>query len=241
MISRLSEAELPAFRFLHDITLQVRYDDAFYASLAAGEDDRGHALYSYAATDASGALVGGLSVRLSQRQPPGSAQAGASPSSWGWGGWLLPLQYLTEALQALWVGEEEEEEEEGGGGKEGRVEEGQAAAPPLAAYIMTLCVAEGARRRGVARALLAALIAELQAHSPPCSTLELHMLEGNTAAMHLYTSMGFAMGERQVGYYYFEGRSHDAFYWRRGIQSSGSGSSSESIEVSTVVDSNENP
>ena len=77
------------------------------------------------------------------------------------------------------------------------------------------CVAEGARRRGVARALLAALIAELEALNPPCSTLELHMLEGNAAAAQLYASLGFVKGARHENYYIFGGTYHHAVHWRR--------------------------
>ena len=211
---QLAPSDLPAFRALHDASLEVVYDDAFYSTLHAGRDRGGHTLLSYAALDAgTGALIGGLSVRLAPSSAPAAADAGAE--HWSWSGLLLPLRILSRALRALWrgtAGEADSGDEGGGGGA------------PLVAYIMTLCVAPAARRRGVARALIQTLLADLQGSAPPrCTALELHMLEGNDAATRLYTSLGFVVGARQQQYYYFGGRYHDALLWRRALPEAGVG------------------
>jgi GNAT superfamily N-acetyltransferase len=213
---QLAPSDLPAFRALHDASLEVVYDDAFYSTLHARRDREGHALLSYAALDAAtGALIGGLSVRLAPSSAPAAADAGAA-APWSWSGLLLPLRILSRALRALWRGTAGE----AGNGGEGAGGGGA----PLVAYIMTLCVAPAARRRGVARALMQTLLADLQGGAPPrCAALELHMLEGNDAATRLYTSLGFVVGARQQHYYYFAGSYHDALLWRRALPEAGGG------------------
>jgi [ribosomal protein S18]-alanine N-acetyltransferase len=67
------------------------------------------------------------------------------------------------------------------------------------AEILTLCVAPNARRRGVARALLADLAAlAREAQSP---RLVLEVAADNGAALSLYESCGFAPIGRRAGYY----------------------------------------
>jgi ribosomal protein S18 acetylase RimI-like enzyme len=223
-IRRLAPSDLPAFRALHDGALEVSYDDAFYASLRAARDRHGHGLLSLVALDAAGALAGGLSARLARGAP---APAASDPLAWAWAGLLLPLRFLSHALRALWEGGKEEREGGSGGGGgaattagAGELEEGSgsaAAGGQVVAYLMTLCVAPAARRQGLGRALVLALLQELRsaAQQPRCAALELHMLEGNAAAARLYASLGFAAGARHENYYYFGSAYHHAVHWRR--------------------------
>ncbi len=67
------------------------------------------------------------------------------------------------------------------------------------AEILTLVVAPEARRRGVARALLAHAMAA--AHAFGARTLLLEVAESNSAARGLYDSCGFAEVARRPAYY----------------------------------------
>ena len=61
--------------------------------------------------------------------------------------------------------------------------------PPHAAYLALLAVAADAQGRGIGTAVLDALIADAAAAGH--AELVLHVLTGNTAAVHLYTSRGW--------------------------------------------------
>ncbi len=67
------------------------------------------------------------------------------------------------------------------------------------AEIVTLCVAPDARRRGVARALLADL--ESLARAARSSRLVLEVAADNRPALRLYESCGFTPIGRRAGYY----------------------------------------
>jgi [ribosomal protein S18]-alanine N-acetyltransferase len=67
------------------------------------------------------------------------------------------------------------------------------------AEILTLCVAPGARRRGVARTLLTALYARAQAAC--AARLVLEVAADNPEARALYAAEGFATVGRRPGYY----------------------------------------
>jgi len=67
------------------------------------------------------------------------------------------------------------------------------------AEILTLCVAPDARRRGVARALLADLAALAREAKAPRLVLE--VAADNGPALKLYASCGFAPIGRRAGYY----------------------------------------
>ncbi len=215
-VRRLEASDLLAFRALHDGCLQVRYDDEFYNRLLRdaqrGTEDEAPSCWSQialvAVDAASGALVGGLSARQNAARPQAAADCGASPKAWAWRSLLLPLEYLARALKYCMRGGGEERAEER------LLEEPGAAAEE--AYIMTLCVSQSARRMGVGKALVCALVADLM-QAPDrgggrCTSLGLHMLEGNTAATHLYTSLGFKRGEVFKSYYFFAGEYHDAVF-----------------------------
>ena len=89
------------------------------------------------------------------------------------------------------------------------------APPPPCAYIMTLCVDVRARRRGIGRALLAALTTEIAAGALttgglPLVMIELHVLASNVAAVSLYTNAGFATLCTVPRYYCLGGEYPDA-------------------------------
>jgi ribosomal-protein-alanine N-acetyltransferase len=67
------------------------------------------------------------------------------------------------------------------------------------AEILTLCVAPDARRRGVARALLADL--ESLARAAKSSRLVLEVAADNGPALRFYDSRGFTTIGRRAGYY----------------------------------------
>jgi ribosomal protein S18 acetylase RimI-like enzyme len=77
------------------------------------------------------------------------------------------------------------------------------------AHINKLCVAEGVRRRGIGRALVAE--AAQRAHAPirgrssvasrPLNTMTLHVDPVREAAFGLYRSMGFRETSRRLDYY----------------------------------------
>jgi ribosomal protein S18 acetylase RimI-like enzyme len=67
--------------------------------------------------------------------------------------------------------------------------------PPTALYVDALATDPRARRRGAARALLAA--AERQARDAGCTWLALDTAASNGAAQALYESVGFQVGERR--------------------------------------------
>jgi ribosomal-protein-alanine acetyltransferase len=69
--------------------------------------------------------------------------------------------------------------------------------------IQTIAVAEAARRRGVGRGLMNALIAE--ARSRGAADVFLEVRADNPAAQDLYRSLGFAVIGRRAAYYQPEG------------------------------------
>lgn len=85
------------------------------------------------------------------------------------------------------------------------------------AEILTLCTRPSARRRGIARQLVSALMEQLQAAG--VSTLFLEVDTDNDAALALYRGLGFgAVGERR-GYYDASGGSGgDAVVMRRDLK-----------------------
>ena len=66
-------------------------------------------------------------------------------------------------------------------------------------YITNLATAPNARRKGVARALLEALL--VHAHEQVLTLLTLEVRPSNAAAAALYGGLGFAVAGRRKGYY----------------------------------------
>uniref|UniRef100_A0A7C5ALA3 [Ribosomal protein bS18]-alanine N-acetyltransferase n=1 Tax=Desulfobacca acetoxidans TaxID=60893 RepID=A0A7C5ALA3_9BACT len=80
-------------------------------------------------------------------------------------------------------------------------------------HILNLAVHPERRRRGVARSLLAAGLAQAQAHHATMAWLEVR--PSNTAALALYQSFGFKEVGRRPGYYSDNGEDAliYALYW----------------------------
>ena len=66
-------------------------------------------------------------------------------------------------------------------------------------HINTMAVAEDRRRQGIASALLRHVLEEARASGARMATLEVR--ESNTAALHLYESLGFRIVARRPRYY----------------------------------------
>lgn len=103
---------------------------------------------------------------------------------------------------------------------------GRRPSPPPAAYIMSLCVAPAARRQGLARGLVRALVAHLAAvrevsGAAPVGAVELHVLASNAAAQALYAGLGFARVAAVPAYYHFQGGYHDAVLMRLQLEGAG--------------------
>ncbi|MDE2005662.1 MAG: GNAT family N-acetyltransferase [Rhodospirillales bacterium] len=78
--------------------------------------------------------------------------------------------------------------------------------------ILTLGVAPAMRRRGLARALMRAALAEATARG--AGTMFLEVAADNAAAVALYAGLGFAAVGRRAGYY---GTGRDALAMRRDL------------------------
>lgn len=84
------------------------------------------------------------------------------------------------------------------------------------AEILTLAVLPGARRRGLATALV--LAAASHAHSRDAQVLFLEVASGNVAARGLYRRLGFVEAGLRTGYYASAGRKpEDALVLRRNL------------------------
>lgn len=80
------------------------------------------------------------------------------------------------------------------------------------AELLTLATARQYQRSGVAAALLAALLQRLADEGAEVCFLE--VMEGNTAALALYHSFGFALVGRRPGYYVLTDGKVDALLMR---------------------------
>jgi ribosomal-protein-alanine N-acetyltransferase len=85
------------------------------------------------------------------------------------------------------------------------------------AEVLTLAVAPAARRRGVARALMAAAIAAAEAAG--AEALFLEVAADNLAALQLYAGAGFVRVGARPGYYGRAGAAVDALVLRRDLNS----------------------
>ena len=81
----------------------------------------------------------------------------------------------------------------------------------LRGYVVTLDVAEGYRREGVASMLM--LEAERRAMSVSAQRMELHVFTGNEGAIHFYERMGYRRLAVRRRFYRTDGL--DAFLYRK--------------------------
>lgn len=217
----LLPSDLPTFRALHDASLEVTYDTAFYNTVSQGVDTHGSKVLSFVALSGEGGeerMLGGLSVRLFALHEyfGGGGDENRSYREQG-EDWLRGAsQWVSRLLSGMrWAC---------GGGRGGSGGDPLLAGggvslptpppPQDSAYVMTLCVAQSARRRGVARALLQALINHLT--TLHVHAISLHMLVGNEAAENLYRSFGFIPKDTLLeNYYHFNGKYHSAVQWEK--------------------------
>jgi ribosomal-protein-alanine N-acetyltransferase len=78
------------------------------------------------------------------------------------------------------------------------------------AYVVTLDVAPGWQRRGLARRLMAEL--ESKAHAAGATAMTLHVFTGNAGAIQFYESIGYGRLGRAEAFY---GRGLDALIYRK--------------------------
>eukprot|EP00933_Yihiella_yeosuensis_P039413 TRINITY_DN33415_c0_g1_i1.p1 TRINITY_DN33415_c0_g1~~TRINITY_DN33415_c0_g1_i1.p1 ORF type:complete len:325 (+),score=73.35 TRINITY_DN33415_c0_g1_i1:105-1079(+) len=90
-------------------------------------------------------------------------------------------------------------------------EEGQASGS--IAYILTLGVAEGFRRRGLAKQLLKRSIAHVDQNMPKIQAIYLHVVTYNTAAIQLYEATNFQRLEHFPSFYLLQGSYYDSFLY----------------------------
>ena len=82
--------------------------------------------------------------------------------------------------------------------------------PDPLGYIVTLDVATGHRRKGIAGELMQR--AEDQASEAGCAAVVLHVFTGNAAAIRFYERRGYRFSQRAAGFY---GAGTDALVYRK--------------------------
>lgn len=88
-----------------------------------------------------------------------------------------------------------------------------AAATGVLAYILTLGVCDGFRRRGLARKLLERSLAHVRESLPQVQAVYLHVVTYNTAAIELYESMRFTRIGQFNSFYFLHGKHYDSFLY----------------------------
>ena len=83
------------------------------------------------------------------------------------------------------------------------------------AHILNICVRNDLRDRGIARALMHALLQH--AEDLEMRNIFLEVRPSNPAAIHLYESMGFILIGRRKGYYQATGGREDALVYSMGL------------------------
>lgn len=115
----------------------------------------------------------------------------------------FPRDYMRSLVEssnaAAWIAQELAAEGSGGGMAGFAIVEWTHKAGGATAYIQTLEVAPGARRRGIGGELLRRL--ESSAQSAGAQLIWLHVDAENTSAIHLYESRGYEHKGREENYY----------------------------------------
>lgn len=81
------------------------------------------------------------------------------------------------------------------------------------AYILTLGVADGFRRRGLAKELLRRSIDHVNSNMPKVQAVYLHVVTYNAAAIQLYESMRFARLSHFPSFYLLHGSYYDSYLY----------------------------
>jgi len=89
------------------------------------------------------------------------------------------------------------------------------------AYILTLGVIDGFRRRGLAQELLRRSIDYVNKEWPFVKAVYLHVVTYNTAAIYLYESMQFLQIERFPSFYRLHGKMYDSFLYAHYMHGAG--------------------
>ncbi|CAJ1327314.1 unnamed protein product [Effrenium voratum] len=92
------------------------------------------------------------------------------------------------------------------------VEEGEKHAGALA-YILTLGIADGFRRRGLARELLRRSMDYVEKDLPEVQAIFLHVVTYNEAAIQLYESSRFVRIEYFPSFYFLHGQHYDSYLY----------------------------
>jgi len=85
------------------------------------------------------------------------------------------------------------------------------------AYILTLGVVDGFRRRGLAKELLRRSIQHADRHMLEVQAVYLHVVTYNEAAIQLYESMRFVRLDRFNNFYNLHGAPYDSFLYARNL------------------------
>jgi len=83
------------------------------------------------------------------------------------------------------------------------------------AYILTLGIIDGFRRRGLARELLRQSIDYVDKNMPEVQAVYLHVVTYNEAAIQLYESMRFVRLDRFTSFYQLHGQPYDSYLYAR--------------------------
>merc|ERR1712060_154463 len=92
-------------------------------------------------------------------------------------------------------------------------EEGNAGRTGILAYILTLGVCDGFRRRGLARELLKRSLEHVYTNMPQVHAVYLHVVTYNEAAIQLYESMKFFRIGFFSAFYLLHGKPYDSFLY----------------------------
>lgn len=93
------------------------------------------------------------------------------------------------------------------------MEQGTADEHGVLAYIMTLGVIDGFRRRGLASEILRQSIRYVEEEKPQVRAVYLHVVTYNTAAIQLYESMNFTRIGHFPGFYNLHGQPYDSYLY----------------------------
>lgn len=85
--------------------------------------------------------------------------------------------------------------------------------PGVLAYILTLGVIDGFRRRGMASEMLRQAVAYVEASRPNVHAIYLHVVTYNGAAIQLYESMRFARLAHFPSFYHLHGQPYDSYLY----------------------------
>jgi ribosomal protein S18 acetylase RimI-like enzyme len=199
----LQAADYEEMVALHTEWFPVAYDEAFYAKSVRGE------IFTLAATYTADCSLGGLAPR--------DGIGASSSSSGGCGVGSTREEHLLGIITMSTTCDLHGDDivHVLGGDCTTLCQAGQEDGPAVGclAYILTLGVADGFRRRGLARELLKRSIIHVDRSMPYVQAVHLHVVTYNEAAIHLYEAMKFVQVGRFVSFYHLHGKPYDSFLY----------------------------